>query len=137
MKRKGPMIALTLAAGLALGMLGSQVFGNQHDADEEPIVRAELDNRPLETVENGQGRVVQVQLAPGASFADGPTVTYPAEEFVYIVEGSGTLQREGEEIEVEAGDSIYNGFEEPHNLINTGDETLKVVAVWIGEQGAF
>lgn len=136
MKRKGTFTMLTLAVGLVLGMLGSQVFGNQH-GDEEPIDRAELDNRPLETVEDGQGRVVQVRLAPGASFADGPTVTYPAEEFVYVVEGSGTLQREGEEIEVEAGDSIYNGFEEPHNLINTGNEPLTVVAVWIGEEGAF
>lgn len=137
MNSKRLLAATALIFGLALGLLGSQVLGAQADADEEPITREELHNRPLQTAEGKQARVVRVQLAPGASFADGPTVTYPAEEFVYIVEGSGVLEREGEELEFEAGDSFYNEREEPHNVINTGDEPVTAVAVWIGDEGDF
>lgn len=125
-----------LAAGVLLGVLGSQVLGAQADADE-PIQRAELENRVLEELDGVQVRMVEVRMAPGESFADGPTVTYPAEEVVYIAAGSGVVEREDEELEVSAGDSFYHGFEEPHNVINTGDEPLRAVAVWIGEEGAF
>lgn len=131
------LAATVLTFGFALGILGNQVVEAQGNADEEPITREELQKRPLQTAEGKQARVVRVQLAPGASFADGPTVTYPAEEFVYIAEGSGVLQREGEELEIEAGDSFYNRRDEPHNVINTGDEPLTAVAVWIGDEGDF
>lgn len=50
------------------------------------------------------------------------------EEIFYVVSGHGRI-RVGEEGEaVEPGNCIYLPIGSPHELINTGDETLKVVA---------
>lgn len=138
MRVKDFSITVTLIAAALIAVLGSQVLGAQSDPDSEPITREELRRQPLGTADGKQAMMLRVQLAPGAAFADGPTVTYPAEELVYIVEGSARLQREGEEIQLEAGDSFYNAAEEPHSLANaSSSEPLTVVAVWIGDEADF
>lgn len=138
MKTRAILLSAVVTAGFAVGLLGTHVIGSQTDDEEEPIVRRELDKRPLGTAEGKQGRVIEVRLAPGAAFSEEPTVQYPAEEFVYVVEGTAILTREDGAVEVEAGESFYNEREEPHTLANASDsEPLKVVAVWIGDEGAF
>lgn len=131
-------IGATVIMAVLIAVFGSQVLGAQSDPGSEPIAREELRRQPLGTADGTQAMMLRVQLAPGAAFADGPTVTYPAEELVYIVEGSATLQREGESLQLEAGDSFYNAAEEPHSLANASStEPLTVVAVWIGNEGDF
>jgi len=51
------------------------------------------------------------------------------EEIFYVVAGHGRIRVGDEEEPIEAGSCIYIPTDTPHQLINTGDETLKVLAV--------
>lgn len=138
MRLKSFGLATMLILGVVLGVFGSQV-GAQGDQGDEPIIREELAKRSLQTADGQQARVIRVTLAPGVSFADvseEPMATYPAEEFVYILEGSGVVARDDGETRIEAGDLVYNERGQPHSVANANDEEpLTFVAVWIGDEG--
>ena len=51
-----------------------------------------------------------------------------AEEIFYVVSGHGKIRVGAEEEDVEPGSCVFVPIGEEHQLINTGDETLKVVA---------
>jgi mannose-6-phosphate isomerase-like protein (cupin superfamily) len=51
-----------------------------------------------------------------------------AEEIFYVVSGYGKIRIGAEEEDVEPGSCVFVASGEEHQLINTGDETLKVVA---------
>lgn len=51
------------------------------------------------------------------------------EEIFYVISGRGKIRVGDEEEPIEAGSCIYMPRNTPHQLINTSDETLKVLAV--------
>ena len=58
-----------------------------------------------------------------------PPHQHSAEEFLYVVEGSGTWSVQGEEVEATAGDLLYAYPWEWHGITNTGDTPLKFFVV--------
>lgn len=53
--------------------------------------------------------------------------SHDIEEIFYIESGRGKIIVEDEESEIEPGSCIYIPPNKTHQLINTGDETLKVI----------
>ncbi len=51
------------------------------------------------------------------------------EEIFYVIAGHGRIRVGGEEEPIEPGSCIYIPMNTPHQLINTADETLKVLSV--------
>ena len=68
--------------------------------------------------------VVYFEVAPGDRLA---THTDSAEEILYIVAGEGEAHVGDERGRVRAGDLAVVPAMAPHGIVNTGDETLKVV----------
>jgi quercetin dioxygenase-like cupin family protein len=50
------------------------------------------------------------------------------ELYLHVLEGSGILLIDGEEIHVEEGDVLYCGHEEQIGFTNTGDENCSIFA---------
>ncbi len=88
MKRTALMSSVTLAVGIALGVLGTQVLHAQQE-----VKRTELMRTDLEGIEGKQGVVYTADLPPGAVVAKH---YHPGNDFVYILQGSVILEREGE-----------------------------------------
>ena len=51
------------------------------------------------------------------------------EEVFYIIRGKGTVNDDGREEAVEAGDAILTGGGTGHGIANTGDEPLEIMAM--------
>lgn len=139
MRRSSALLSAACIVGIALGLLVSPALRAQSVPDDEPVVTEELVRRQLKTAEGRQATLVRGRLAPGAAMAVEPTIEHPAEEFVYVVDGTATLTRAGDEpLRFETGDAWYNDPGQAHTLENASrSEPLMVVAVWIGEEGAF
>lgn len=72
------------------------------------------------------------EIAPGAMAGKH---RHPGIEIGYILEGSVTLEHEGEPVRVlKAGDSFNNG-PGVHNAKNTGTTPVKILAVYLVEKG--
>lgn len=50
------------------------------------------------------------------------------EEIFYVVSGRGRIRVGKQEEDIEPGSCVYIPVGEPHQLFNTGDETLKILA---------
>jgi quercetin dioxygenase-like cupin family protein len=136
---KGVLYAITLAVGIALGTIGSGVLAQDGDSSE-PVVQQELMRTSVESQDGPKiVWVRRVELAPDVAMSSEPDIEHPAQEFVYVLDGTATLIRSGEDpLEFTAGEAWHNDFEEAHTLQNASStEHLAVIAVWIGEEGAF
>ncbi len=51
------------------------------------------------------------------------------EEIYYIMRGTGTVNDDGHEAVVKAGDAVLTGDGAGHSIANTGDEPLEIMAV--------
>lgn len=139
MKRNWALVAVVLIAGAFVSIVGTPVSGQSETDEAESIVVEELARNSLATAKGKQAIVVQATLPPGAAMEEGASVSHPAEEFVYVLEGSAEMTREGEEtLSFGTGDAWYNDLTQPHTLENASSrEPLTVLAIWIGEKGAF
>ncbi|MCD6575248.1 cupin domain-containing protein [Candidatus Aerophobetes bacterium] len=54
---------------------------------------------------------------------------HPYEHEVLILEGTGILKSDKREEKVKPYDAIYIAPDEPHQFVNDGDETLKIICV--------
>lgn len=132
------VMAAMLIAAAALGAIGSSVLAVQDSSSEDqPIVLEELVRQDLATMEGQEAVVLRATFEPEAAMNAGETIEHPAEEFVYVLDGTARLTREGESpIEFGSGESWYNDLRRAHTLENASStEPLQVLAVWIGEQG--
>ena len=68
--------------------------------------------------------VVYFEIEPGEHLG---RHTDGAEEILYIVDGTGEAEVDGESVELEAGELAVVPELVPHAVYNTGDSTLKVV----------
>jgi quercetin dioxygenase-like cupin family protein len=76
---------------------------------------------------NKNTAVVYFQVAPGNRL---PTHTDSAEEILIILEGSAEVRIGRERSWVSAGEMAMVPALVPHSLLNTGEETLRVVGVF-------
>lgn len=131
------VFAFVLVIGAAVGWIGSTVLAQMQD---EPVAQEELLRHAAES-EDGT-KVVwvrRVELAPDVAMSDQPDIEHPAQEFVYVLDGTAVLTRGGEEPRTfEAGETWRNDFEQAHTLENgSSTDPLAVIVVWIGDEGDF
>jgi len=101
-------------------------------AEEPAVMRKVLERHDLRA--SGQeGVLVHVELAPGAREG---RHTHPAEGFVYVLEGTFTLQIEGQpERTLHAGDTFFLLPGQIHEGLNRGTTPARLVAVFVTEKG--
>jgi quercetin dioxygenase-like cupin family protein len=121
-----PAAAAILAIGLGLGPAASQ-----QAAQPQPIKRTILEKHdvPGTALESVLGTA---EIAPNAAF---DRHTHPGIENGYILEGSLTLNAEGQPTrQLKAGDSSFI----PAGVVhwgNAGPSGARVLAVWVVEKG--
>jgi quercetin dioxygenase-like cupin family protein len=125
MKRTVLLLGLTFL-GVAVGLIGHQVL----NAQQEPLKRTVLLTGDLVGIEGKQATVYRVEFAPGAS---GGKHRHPVDTFVYVLDGTLTLEEEGKgprtlnagEVVQEVPTGIYNTT----NTSMTSPATLLVVSL--------
>ncbi len=128
MRRTGLTLGLTSALGIAVGVLGTQVLNAQQE--NTVLLKTELAG-----IEGKEGTMsIHPELAPGA--ASGKH-THPGDQFVYILEGSGTLEVEGKSpVSLEPGVTYHVAPQQVHEVKNASDTApLKGLGVLIAEKG--
>ena len=97
---------------------------------DQPNLTASGDRefRYLVTDEIGCREVTQFRgdIAPGRA----PEHSHVYNEVIYVLEGNGALHTDGEDAPVEAGSCIHLPAYLRHSLENSGDSTMRVVAVF-------
>lgn len=137
--RKHILYAIAFAAAAALGAIGSGVLA-QDGSSTEPVVQQELMRTTTESQDGPKTVWVRrVELAPDVAMSSEPEIEHPAQEFVYVIDGTAALIRAGDDpLEFAAGEAWHNDFAQAHTLKNASStEPLAVIAVWIGDEGAF
>jgi quercetin dioxygenase-like cupin family protein len=97
---------------------------NEAWQDEDPLMRVSVAFPINRSTGAEHTAVVYFEVAPGERLA---THTDSAEEILYIVAGEGEAEVGDERGLVRAGDLAVVPAMAPHGIVNTGDETLKVV----------
>ena len=126
MKQRALLLGVTLAVGIPVGVIGTTVL----NAQQEPMKRAVL----LETVLVGfagkHAMVYRVEFAPGAS---GGKHRHPGDTFVYVLDGTLTLEEEGKGPRtVNAGEVVQEvptGIYKTTNTSMTSPVTVLVVSL--------
>ncbi len=128
MKRK--VILLALAAGIVLGIFGSQILNAQQDR----VKMAVLQKKDLPGLEGKEGLLFTTEIAPdtvgGKHYCTG-------NEFVYILQGSMILEFEGKPpVTYKQGDSFYVLPKQVHFPKNPSATTpVKVLGFAVIEKG--
>jgi len=125
MKRMGWMLAL--AAGIVLGGIGNQIL----NAQQQPVKRNVLQKVDLGDKE---GIMYVAEIAPGAASGKHH---HPGPESIYILQGSGTLDKEGHaSMTLKAGDSLAIPAKHVHEAKNaSATEQWKILVFLVGEKG--
>jgi len=124
------MLGLTLAVGIAAGVIGAQVL----NAQPQPVTRTVLLTTDLAGIEGMEARVIRSEIAPGAATEKH---YHPGHEFFYVLEGSGTLEAEGQPpLALKPGVTSYDPPTLVHVVKNTSKTApLKLVVFLIAEKG--
>jgi quercetin dioxygenase-like cupin family protein len=97
---------------------------------DQPTLTASGDRefRYLVTDEVGCREVTQFRgdIAPGRA----PDHSHVYNEVIYVLEGEGALHTQGEDAPVHAGSCIHLPAHLMHSLENSGDSTMRIVAVF-------
>ncbi len=128
MRRTALTLGLTSALGIAVGVLGTPVLKAQQE--DTVLLKTELAG-----IEGKEGTMyMHPELAPGA--ASGKH-SHPGDHFVYILEGSGTLEVEGKSpVSLEPGVTYYVAPQQVHEVKNASETApLKGLGVLIAEKG--
>ena len=130
MKRTVVMLTLTLAVGIALGMVGSQVL----NAQQEPVKRTVLLKSDLEGIEGKEAVLFLAELAPGA--VSGKHY-HPGTELFYALEGAFTHEPEGKPpVTLKAGQAGTNPNKNVHYIKNASmTEPARILGCLIADKG--
>jgi quercetin dioxygenase-like cupin family protein len=66
------------------------------------------------------------QIAPGGHT---PLHHHPYEHEIFVMEGTGTVWREGREVPLQPGDVLYIAPDEPHQFKNPGPQPFKFMCL--------
>jgi quercetin dioxygenase-like cupin family protein len=130
MKRMVFLLTLTLGLGLLIGALGEGLVG----AQQPPVTRTELMRKDLGGLEEYEGILYLVEVAPGAATGKH---SHPGDELVYVLHGAGVLEEDGKApLAVKAGEVFSPPFTQVHNFKNTSPtEPVKVLVVLVAPKG--
>ena len=129
MKRTALLVSMTLAVGVALGVIEMQVLHAQ-----QPLKRTELMKTDLEGIEGQQAVVAVAEFAPGAVVGKH---YHPGNEFVYVLEGSVILETEGQPPVTFGPGEIFHNLPTRVHMTKNGSmtEPTKVLSFIISEKG--
>jgi quercetin dioxygenase-like cupin family protein len=124
------ILSLTLGLGIVLGALGDRFL----IAQQQSIKRTELLKTDLEGMAGKEGIMYIAELAPGA--VAGKHV-HPGPEFAYILDGSLTLEPQGQAPKTfKAGEAFHNPAKIVHDAKNaSATAPAKVLVFVVGEKG--
>ncbi|HEX6680938.1 MAG TPA: cupin domain-containing protein [Gaiellaceae bacterium] len=126
----GPNELLAVAVTAPAAANGSPAAGRTVREADQPTLTASGDRefRYLVTDEVGCRDVTQFRgdIAPGRA----PEHSHVYDEVIYVLEGEGALHTEGEDAPVAAGSCIHLPAYLLHSLENSGDSTMRIVAVF-------
>ncbi|MGH8064342.1 MAG: cupin domain-containing protein [Candidatus Entotheonellia bacterium] len=130
MKRMACMLALTLAIGIALGVIGNQVLS----AQQQPVTRMILQQKDLEGI---AGREVIMYRAELVSGGVAGRHYHPGPELLYVLEGALILEHDGQApMTLKAGESAHVPAKHIHNAKNASTTgPVKVLVFLVGEKG--
>jgi quercetin dioxygenase-like cupin family protein len=128
--RIGTVKAITVLAALALaGTLSAQT----QPAPAAPAVKRTVVLKQDMSIPEHEGVMALVELPPGA--AEGRH-THPAEVFAFVLEGSVSLESEGNPtVTLKAGDVFHILPGKIHQATNNGTVTARLAAVFVAEKG--
>ncbi len=122
-----------LARAIAVFAVVAMAVGTVADAQQAPAVKRNVVLKTDMTVPDREGVMAWVELPPGA--AEGKH-THFAEVFAFVLEGTITLENEGNPTTtLKAGDTFHVLPGKVHNAINNGSVTAKLAAVFVAEKG--
>ncbi len=102
-------------------------------APASPLKRTVLQTKALASAPGHDGILVLAELAVGGT---APRHMHPGEEFVYVLEGSGTFDMQGQPLlAIKAGDSFVIPANTPHVAKNTGTVPIKLLSTYVLESG--
>jgi len=102
-------------------------------AQQAPAVKRNVVLKQDMEIPGREAIMALVELPPGG--AEGRH-THPAEVFVFVLEGTISLEREGQPtVTMKAGDAFSIAAGKVHQASNTGSGTAKLAAVFVAEKG--
>lgn len=130
MKRIAGLLGLTLAVGIAVGMLGSHVL----NAQPQPVTRTILQQQDLEGAAGREVIMYRAEVIPGGAAG---RHFHPGPEVLYVLEGALTLEPDGQPpMTLKAGESTHVPAKHIHNAKNTSATgATKVLVFLVGEKG--
>jgi quercetin dioxygenase-like cupin family protein len=130
MKRTALMLALTLAIGIGVGMMGHHVL----IAQQQPVTRTILQQKDLEGTADKEVIMYVAELAPGGVAGKH---YHPGPELVFILEGGLVLEPDSQpSVTLKAGESAYIPAKHVHNAKNaSATGPSKVLVFLVGEKG--
>jgi len=130
MRRTTIILGLTLAVGITLGAFGERLLS----AQQSGVKRTELLKTAIAGMEGKEAVMYMAELPPGAAAGKH---THPGEEFAYILDGTLTLEPQGQEPKTyKAGEVFHNPAKVVHDAKNTSTTgPTKVLVFLIAEKG--
>lgn len=122
---------IVAAAAVVLFVAGTAIQAQY--AQQAPAVKRTILLKQDMTIPDREAVMVIVDLPPGA--AEGQH-THSAEVFVFVLEGTVTLENEGKpDTTLKTGDTFTYAPGKYHQVINKGNSPAKLAAVFIAEKG--
>lgn len=130
MKHPSHVLGLAVAAGVAVGGVGTGVLY----AQEQPLKRTDVMREALGVAEGLEAVAYIVDAAPGAAV---DKHRHPGDEFLYVLEGSVTVEPEGgSPVTLEQGETFHQPPVVPHSAKNASStEPARVLVFMVVEQG--
>ncbi len=121
------------ARAIAVFAVVAMAAGLVVNAQQAPAVKRNIVLKTDMSVPDREGVMAWVELPPGT--AEGKH-THPAEVFAFVLEGTISLENEGNPTTtLKAGDIFHVLPGKVHNAINNGSVTAKLAAVFVAEKG--
>ena len=130
MRRLAIGLGLTLAVGIGLGVVGSRFL----NAQQAPLKRTEVMRTDMAGMEGKEAHMWIAEIAPGASTGKH---SHPTPRFVYVIEGSVTVEIDGRPPQIfEAGKGFQEMPDVVHDFRNTSTlEPAKALGFQISGKG--
>ena len=131
MKRIYFLLGITLAVGVALGLLGSRLLSAQEPLKSGTV----LQRTDVAGAKGMEAILVLREVPPGA---ESSKHTQSGTEIVYILDGSATLEVAGKPPQtLKAGEAFSTTAGEVHNVKNaSASAPAKALAFYIAKKGA-
>lgn len=129
MKRVNVLVAVALAAGLVLGVVGGRMLSAQDNLKGGRIIqRTDLKGAP-----GWEAILVERVLPPGA---ESGKHTQGGNEIVYVEEGSISFEAQGKSaVTLKPGEAFTTTAGEVHNVKNSGSGPAKALAFYVAKKG--